>query len=245
MRNGRRAPATARATLAYFYAREKQFARSRALLQELSALYPRNHVFAMEAAMSHAREENYAAAAAAYEEIARKFKARAPGFTRLSAPRLYFQTAVMYERAKNFPRAASGYEETLAALAPPSPSPAASANASSSDKAANPLLAVMPSAGSSRSAASSRPTANRVASADDPAKPPSARTLPAPSAEYPTVPADWSSPLARLRAHTLLRLGSILATLGDKTKARLHLGQAASAPFREVSREASRRLKDL
>lgn len=199
--HGRRAPATARATLAYFYAREKQFARSRAMLQELSALYPRNHVFAMEAAMSHAREENHAAAAAAYEEIARKFEARAPGFTRLSAPRLYFQMAVMYERAKDYPRAAGACEKTLAAFASNSPAQPAPAS-------------------------------------------PSAASAPPGDASLSSPPA-WTGPLARLRAHTLLRLGSIYAVVGDKGKARAHLAQAAASPFREVSREAARRLKNL
>jgi tetratricopeptide (TPR) repeat protein len=203
MRNGKRAPPTARATLAYFYAREKQFEHSRALLQELSALYPRNHVFAMEAAMSHAREGNHAAAASAYEEIARKFVAGAPGFTRLSAPRLYFQLAVMHNRAKDYPRATGFYEKTLAALAIPG-------------------------------------TLSTV-----PAKPPAVSSAPVLAGPAATAQPDWSSPLARLRAHTLLHLGTIFAMVGDKTKARPHLEQAAASPFREVSREATRRLKDL
>ncbi len=201
MLHGRRAPATARATLAYFYAREKQFARTRAVLQELSALYPRNHVFAMEAAMSHAREGNHAAAAAAYEEIVRKFEARAPGFERLSAPRLYFQMAVMYERAKDYPRAAGAYEKTLAALAsnpPEQPAPAS----------------------------------------------PSAASVPPGDANAPSSPA-WTGPLARLRAHTLLRLGAIFAVVGDEGKARAHLEQAAAAPFSEISRAARSELRKL
>jgi tetratricopeptide (TPR) repeat protein len=228
MRNGRRAPATARAALAYFYAREKQFARTRAVLQELSALYPQNHVFAMEAAMSHAREENHAAAAAAYDAIARKLAAAAPGFTRLSAPRLYFQIAVMYERAKDYPRAAAAFEKTLAALAVTVAPPRTLSPSGSPPPTASP-----PRPSSAGSATAATPAAPSPGDGAAPPQPPA------------TAPADWSSPLARLRAHTLLRLGSLLATAGDKAKARLHLEQAAAAPFSEVSRAARSELRKL
>lgn len=185
---GKRSASPARATLAYFYAREKQFAESRALLEELSRLYPRNHIFPMEAAMNYAREGNHAAAAAAYEAVARKFEAGAPGYRRLQAPRLYFQLAVMHELARQYSQAAAAYDRALAAL---------------------------PASGNAAAGSTDLPAAGT---------PPS---------------------LARLRAHVLLRLGSISATLGDKTKARSLLEQAAVSPFREVSRDAKNRLKKL
>lgn len=221
MLHGRRATATARATLAYFYAREKQHARSRALLSDLAALYPHNHIFPMEVAMSHAREGHHAAAAAAYEEIARRFEAGAPGLHRLSAPRLYFQIAVMHELARQYPRAAAAYHKTLAAL--------------DSSAAASPTAAPSASSGT-RTPSHASPPASSIPSAASASAGASAGSTPAP---------DWNSPLASLRAHTLLRLGSIYAAGGDKVKARPHLELAAASPFREVSREAARRLKSL
>lgn len=224
MLRGRRAAPTARATLAYFYAREKQHARSRALLADLAALYPLNHIFAMEVAMSHAREGHHAAAAAAYEEIARRFEAGAPGLSRLSPPRLYFQIAVMHELARQYPRAAAAYHKTLAAL----DSSAAASPAAARSTSASPSQPLAPSHAS--------PPASSIPSAASASAGASADSTPAP---------DWNSPLAPLRAHALLRLGSIYAAAGDKAKARPHLELAASSPFREVSREAARRLKNL
>ena len=237
MRHGRRASPTARTTLAYFYAREKQYPRSRALLADLAALYPQNHVFAMEVAMSHAREGNHAAAAAAYEEIARKVEAGAPGLSRLSAPRLYFQIAVMHEYAKNYPRAAGAYEKTLAALASPAASPASHAASR-----ANPPNSLQPS--SSPPAPASAPAAPTSAGSASLASAPSAFSDFSSAAPTGTTP-DWNSPLAPLRAHTHLRLGSILATAGDKARARSHLELAAASPFPAVAREAKNQLKKL
>ncbi len=192
--HGKRIAPSARVTLAYFHAREKRFSRSRSVLEELTRAYPRNQVFAMEVALSFAREGNHAAAARAYEEVTRKFEAGAPGFGRLVAPRLYFQLAAMHEHAKQYPQAAAAYEKALAAFDRADSTPHSSPGPARSDS-------------------------------------------PSPAASSP--------PLARLRAHVLLRLGSILAVVGDKARARLLLGEAAASPYSEVSRAATRRLKNL
>ncbi|MGH9794923.1 MAG: tetratricopeptide repeat protein [Candidatus Acidiferrales bacterium] len=116
MLNGKRIVPSVLVTLAYVYAREKQHAASRQMLEHLARFYPRSVLFPMEIAASYARDGNPAAAAQAYEEIVRKFESGAPGYHRLDASRLYFQTAVMHEHAKQYQQAAVTYDKALTAI---------------------------------------------------------------------------------------------------------------------------------
>lgn len=116
MLNGKRIVSSALVTLAYVYAREKQHAASRQMLEHLVRFYPRSILFPMEVAASYARDGNPAAAAQAYEEIVRKFESGAAGYHRLDASRLYFQTAVMHEHAKQYPQAAGAFDKALSAI---------------------------------------------------------------------------------------------------------------------------------
>lgn len=127
MLNGKRIVPSVLVTLAYVYAREKQHAASRQMLEHLARFYPRSVLFPMEIAASYARDGNPAAAAQAYQEIVRKFESGAAGYHRLDASRLYFQAAVMHEHAKQYQQAAVAYDKALTAIesAASSPSPSA------------------------------------------------------------------------------------------------------------------------
>lgn len=131
--HGKRVAPPALATMAYVYNRERQYGASRQMLEHLVNFYPRNPVFPMEIAASYAREGNFAAAANVYAEVVRKFESDAPGFSQISAPRLYFQIAVMREHGGNYKQASAEYEKALAALE------AAAGHASPPSDAAQPL----------------------------------------------------------------------------------------------------------
>ncbi|MGH9793041.1 MAG: tetratricopeptide repeat protein [Candidatus Acidiferrales bacterium] len=116
MLNGKRIVSSALVTLAYVYAREKQHAASRQMLEHLARFYPRSVLFPMEIAASYAREGKPAAAAQTYQEIVRKFESGAAGYHRLDASRLYFQAAVMHEHAKQYQQAVVAYDKSLTAI---------------------------------------------------------------------------------------------------------------------------------
>jgi len=114
--NGKRVAPPAMATMAYVYNREQQYGASRQMLEHLVNFYPRNLVFPMEIGASYAREGNFTAAANAYTEVARKFESGAAGFAQMSAPRLYFQIAVMREYSGDHRQASAEYDKVLSAF---------------------------------------------------------------------------------------------------------------------------------
>ncbi len=117
--NGKRGPGAALTLLTFVYHREKEYAYSRAMLGHLIRFYPRNPFFPMQVATNFLKERNPEAALEVYKDVAQKLETGAPGYTRLSAARLYYQMASVLEQQSKSIEALEYYQR--ASAAPPDP----------------------------------------------------------------------------------------------------------------------------
>ncbi|HEV8384200.1 MAG TPA: tetratricopeptide repeat protein [Candidatus Acidoferrales bacterium] len=117
MLNGKRASSGAMALLAVAYGREKMYVYSRELFQQLVRLFPRNYLYQMEIARTYQQEKNLGAAVEVCKNVARKYEARAAGFERVDAVKLYFQIAtLLVEHGR--PEEAAEYYQKLTSQRP-------------------------------------------------------------------------------------------------------------------------------
>jgi hypothetical protein len=84
--------------LSILYFREKRYADAIRMIENLEQQYPRNCVLPQEIARAYKAQENWRAAAAEYDSIARKYEARAPGYADLPLAKIYYLAAEAYAR---------------------------------------------------------------------------------------------------------------------------------------------------
>ncbi len=84
--------------LAVIYNREKQYAYTRELLEQLGKYYPRNHIVPMQIAQTYKRENNIDKVLEIYLDIVRKAENGVPGFDRAPLDKVYYEIAAIYEK---------------------------------------------------------------------------------------------------------------------------------------------------
>jgi len=113
MLHGKRTSTAALALLAVAYGREKLFIYSREMFQHLMRFFPRNYLYEMEVARTYQGEGNLGAAAEVCKNVARKYEARAAGYDRVDAVKLYFQIATLLVEHKRPDEAAEFFQKVL------------------------------------------------------------------------------------------------------------------------------------
>jgi tetratricopeptide (TPR) repeat protein len=111
--HGSRGPGAPLLMLAYIHNREKQFAYSRQMLEQLNRFYPRNPYYELQIASSFRKEGDLDAAAQVYRRVEKKAEQHLPGFNAVDLPRLRFQIATVLESLRQRDLALNYYQRIL------------------------------------------------------------------------------------------------------------------------------------
>jgi tetratricopeptide (TPR) repeat protein len=111
--NGKRGPAAPLMMLAFIHNREKQYAYSRQMLDQLARFYPRNSFYELQMAGSYRKEGDLGAAAEIYRRVERKVEQGAAGYSHVDLPRLRFQIAATFQNLRQPDQALNYYRLLL------------------------------------------------------------------------------------------------------------------------------------
>lgn len=84
--------------LTILYYREKRYTEAISILRRLQAAYPRNFLLSQEIARAYKAQGDWRMAGREYDALLKKYESGAPGFSRLPAAKVYFQTGEVYQR---------------------------------------------------------------------------------------------------------------------------------------------------
>jgi tetratricopeptide (TPR) repeat protein len=110
-REGNWAKPEARQFLAIFYYREKRYAETLALLEEMGRAYPRNFIIPQEIARTYKAQGNWRLAAETYESLLARYRRGEPGYQNLPVSKVLYQAGEAYANLGDTARALRLYEE--------------------------------------------------------------------------------------------------------------------------------------
>jgi tetratricopeptide (TPR) repeat protein len=96
--DGRWARTDAETFLSILYFREKRYAETISILEKLEAAYPRNDLLPQEIARAYRAQKDWRSAARVYDGLLARYESHAPGYSRLPAPKVYFQAGEVAKR---------------------------------------------------------------------------------------------------------------------------------------------------
>jgi hypothetical protein len=110
-REGQWAKPEARQFLAIFYYREKRYAETLALLDEMGRAFPRNFIVPQEIARTYKAQGNWQLAAETYESLLARYHRGEPGYQNMPVSKVLYQAGEAYARLGDSTRALRLYEE--------------------------------------------------------------------------------------------------------------------------------------